>query len=104
MRAKVAHARLPARGPAAERSDDAAGAPRADAAIDARNRNCPIPALLLRKHFRQAFKGQVVCISVTDPGAPEEIRRFCRNTGDTPLTRRDMRTHVDLFVRKSRIS
>ena len=97
----VMRKRLPTQGPVAGRVVDVAGAPRADAAIDARNRNCPFPALLLRKHFKQAPAGHVVRISVTDPGAPQDIRRFCKSTGETLFALHDMHTHVDLFVRKS---
>ena len=101
MRVTVAGKRSPARAPPAGGIDGTTGVPRADADIDACNRNCPIPALLLRRHFRQAREGHVVRISVTDPGAAEDFRRFCKNTGDTLLAVHDMRTHVDVFVRKN---
>ncbi len=101
MRVTVARKRLPTGAQLAGPIDATTGVPCANADFDAYNQICPISALLLRRHFRQARKEHVVRISVTDPGAPEDFRRFCKNTGDTLLAVHDMRSHNDVFVRKS---
>ena len=62
-----------------------------DADLDARRLACPLPILRAKKLLSQMNSGQVLKITATDKGAPNDFSEFCRNTGNEllPSTARD---------------
>ena len=53
--------------------------------LDVRDTNCPIPILRAMKTVKEMIPGDVLEISATDDGAPEDFVTFCETTGHTLL-------------------
>lgn len=54
----------------------------ADAVLDAKGLNCPLPILKTKKALQGIQPGQVLEILATDPGAVADFQAFCRQTGN----------------------
>ena len=54
----------------------------ADATLDAKGLNCPLPILKAKKALKDLENGQVLEIVATDPGAVKDFEAFCRATGN----------------------
>ncbi|VAV88914.1 Uncharacterized SirA/YedF/YeeD family protein HTH_1886 [hydrothermal vent metagenome] len=57
----------------------------ADATLDAKGLNCPLPILKAKKALKELESGQVLEIEATDPGAVKDFEAFCRATGNKLL-------------------
>ncbi|MHB1237584.1 MAG: sulfurtransferase TusA family protein [Gallionella sp.] len=57
-----------------------------DVELDARNLSCPLPILRAKKSLSQMSSGQVLRITATDKGAPNDFEEFCRQTGNELLS------------------
>ncbi len=57
----------------------------ADATLDAKGLNCPLPILKAKKALKELENGQVLEIEATDPGAVKDFEAFCRATGNELL-------------------
>lgn len=57
----------------------------ADATLDAKGLNCPLPILKAKKALKDLTNGQVLEIVATDPGAVKDFEAFCRATGNELL-------------------
>ena len=57
----------------------------ADATLDAKGLNCPLPILKAKKALKDLTNGQVLEIVATDPGAVKDFEAFCRATGNKLL-------------------
>ncbi|MBS0275249.1 MAG: sulfurtransferase TusA family protein [Proteobacteria bacterium] len=49
--------------------------------IDLRGLKCPLPALVARKHLREATVGAEIHIVTDDPMAPIDVPHMCRTEG-----------------------
>ena len=54
----------------------------ADATLDAKGLNCPLPILKARKALKEVPDGGTLEIVATDPGAVADFQAFCRQTGN----------------------
>lgn len=57
-----------------------------DAELDARGLSCPLPILRAKKSLSGMDSGQVLRITATDKGAPNDFAEFCRKTGNELLS------------------
>ncbi len=53
----------------------------ADATLDAKGLNCPLPILKARKALKDVADGGTLEILATDPGSVADFEAFCRQTG-----------------------
>lgn len=54
----------------------------ADATLDAKGLNCPLPILKAKKALKELSGGGTLEILATDPGAVADFQAFCRTTGN----------------------
>jgi tRNA 2-thiouridine synthesizing protein A len=54
--------------------------------IDLRGLKCPLPALMARKHLRDAALGAEIHIVTDDPMAPIDVPHMCRQEGYDVVT------------------
>ena len=57
-----------------------------DVDLDARQLACPLPILRAKKSLSQMNSGQVLRITATDKGAPNDFAEFCLKTGNELLS------------------
>ena len=57
----------------------------ADATLDAKGLNCPLPILKARKALKDVADGGTLEILATDPGSVADFEAFCRQTGNELL-------------------
>jgi tRNA 2-thiouridine synthesizing protein A len=57
----------------------------ADATLDAKGLNCPLPILKARKALKDVPDGGTLEIVATDPGSVADFQAFCRQTGNELL-------------------
>ncbi|MGI9381883.1 MAG: sulfurtransferase TusA family protein [Methyloligellaceae bacterium] len=53
----------------------------ADAMLDAKGLNCPLPILKAKKAIKDLPSGGTLEVLATDPGAVADFEAFCRQTG-----------------------
>jgi tRNA 2-thiouridine synthesizing protein A len=54
----------------------------ADAVLDAKGLNCPLPILRAKKALKELPTGGTLEVQATDPGAVKDFEAFCRTTGN----------------------
>ncbi len=54
----------------------------ADATLDAKGMNCPLPILKAKNALKELPAGGTLEILATDPGAVKDFAAFCRATGN----------------------
>ncbi|MBF0109794.1 MAG: sulfurtransferase TusA family protein [Magnetococcales bacterium] len=54
----------------------------ADATLDAKGLNCPLPILRAKKSLKGMTDGQILAIEATDPGSAKDFESFCAQTGN----------------------
>jgi tRNA 2-thiouridine synthesizing protein A len=54
----------------------------ADAVLDAKGLNCPLPILKAKKALKEVPTGGTLEIQATDPGSVADFEAFCRTTGN----------------------
>jgi tRNA 2-thiouridine synthesizing protein A len=57
----------------------------ADATLDAKGLNCPLPILKARKALKDVADGGTLEILATDAGSIADFEAFCRQTGNELL-------------------
>jgi len=57
-----------------------------DVELDARQLACPLPILRAKKSLSQMNSGEVLRITATDKGAPNDFAEFCLKTGNKLLS------------------
>ena len=57
----------------------------ADATLDAKGLNCPLPILKAKKALKELANGQTLEILATDPGSVKDFEAFSRTTGNKLL-------------------
>jgi len=71
-----------------------------DADLDARGLACPLPILRAKKSLSQMNSGQVLRITATDKGAPEDFAEFCMKTGNELLSSTAQDGEFVFFLRR----
>lgn len=71
----------------------------ADATLDAKGLNCPLPILKAKKAIKELPIGGTLEILATDPGAVKDFGAFCRTTGNE-LVEHDETDGVFRFILK----
>ncbi len=69
--------------------------------LDARNLNCPLPILRVRKALKRMSQGELLEVTATDPGSVKDIDAFCRQTGDELLSASEAKGEYVFLIRKS---
>jgi tRNA 2-thiouridine synthesizing protein A len=54
----------------------------ADATLDAKGLNCPLPILKAKKALKEVPRNGTLEILATDPGSVADFQAFCRTTGN----------------------
>ncbi len=54
----------------------------ANAVLDARGLNCPLPILKTKKALNGVVQGESLEVMATDPGSVKDFESFCRQTGN----------------------
>jgi tRNA 2-thiouridine synthesizing protein A len=73
----------------------------ADATLDAKGLNCPLPILKARKALKEVPDGGTLEILATDPGAVADFQAFCRQTGNELLEHSENDGIYQFLIRKS---
>ncbi|MDE2341384.1 MAG: sulfurtransferase TusA family protein [Alphaproteobacteria bacterium] len=55
----------------------------ADAVLDAKGLNCPLPILRAKKALKDVPSGGTLEVLSTDPGSVADFGAFCKTTGNT---------------------
>jgi tRNA 2-thiouridine synthesizing protein A len=72
----------------------------AERVLDARGLRCPLPVLKTNKALKDLSSGDTLRVLATDPGSDEDLRDFCRATGNELLeSRRQGGTYSFLIKR-----
>ena len=71
-----------------------------DMELDARNLSCPLPILRAKKSLSQMSSGQVLRITATDKGAPNDFAEFCRQTGNVLLSSMAQENEFVFYLRR----
>ena len=58
----------------------------ANAQVDARGLNCPMPIVKTKKSLAHMASGQVLRVIATDPGSVSDMQAFTEQTGHTLLS------------------
>ncbi len=74
--------------------------PAADAELDARGLNCPLPILRAKKSINGLSSGQVLKIIATDPGSVKDFEAFCKQTGNELLDTTQQEGEYHFNIRK----
>jgi tRNA 2-thiouridine synthesizing protein A len=53
----------------------------ADATLDAKGLNCPLPVLKAKKAMKPLSDGETLEVLATDPGSVPDFQAFCEATG-----------------------
>ena len=72
----------------------------ANAELDARGLNCPLPILRTRKTIAGLAVGEVLKVVATDPGSVKDMEDFCRQTGNELLESQQEGESFTFLVRK----
>ncbi|MDE2578896.1 MAG: sulfurtransferase TusA family protein [Hyphomicrobiales bacterium] len=54
----------------------------ADAMLDAKGLNCPLPILRAKKALKDVPRGGTLQVMATDPGSVADFAAFCKTTGN----------------------
>lgn len=68
--------------------------------LDARGKSCPLPIVLLAKALRARDGGQSLTIQADDRAFPEDVRAWCRKTGNELVSLETKAGHYEAVVRK----
>lgn len=71
-----------------------------DFAIDARNLNCPLPLLRLKKALRDMNGGEVIRVKTTDPAAHLDFGVYAEQTGNLIIEFIEEGDNQVFFVKK----
>jgi tRNA 2-thiouridine synthesizing protein A len=72
----------------------------ADAQVDARGLNCPMPILRAKKGFLGLSAGQVLHIIATDPGSVKDFQSYCTQGGYEMVDSSQTGGEFHFYIRK----
>jgi len=73
----------------------------ADAELDARGLNCPLPILRAKKSINELAPGQVLRIVATDPGSVKDFEAFSKQTGNELLESTEQNGEFVYLIKKA---
>ena len=73
----------------------------ADATLDAKGLNCPLPILKARKALKDVPDNGTLEIIATDPGAVADFQAFCRQTGNELLEHSEADGIYQFLIKKT---
>ncbi len=74
--------------------------PNIDLTEDMEGLVCPLPVVRLAKAIKRVPVGGVLEGLATDPGVPQDIRAWCRSTGNELLTMDPQQDRIRFLVRR----
>jgi TusA-related sulfurtransferase len=69
--------------------------------LDARGKSCPMPIVLLAKPKRDASPGSRMIVQADDRAFPEDVRAWCRKTGNELLSLDNKPGYYEAVIKKS---
>jgi len=71
-----------------------------DVELDTSGLNCPLPVLKARKALSTMEAGQILHVTVTDPGANKDIPAFCKISGNTLVETTEQEDKIYFVIEK----
>lgn len=71
-----------------------------DSELDARGLSCPLPILRAKKALSLLNSGQVLRVTATDRGAPNDFAEFCSKTGNELLSSTEAGGEFTFMIRR----
>ena len=69
--------------------------------LDARNLNCPIPVMKVKKELRNMEPGEVIYVMATDPACPQDIDLLLQSTKDELLESTESGGEFHFYIQKT---
>ena len=69
--------------------------------LDARGKSCPLPIVLIAKALREAGSGTRLTIQADDRAFPEDVRAWCRKTGNALVSLDNKPGYYEALIEKS---
>lgn len=71
-----------------------------ETSLDARGKSCPLPIVLLAKALRDAGSGCRMTVQADDRAFPEDVRAWCRKTGNELVSIDNKPGYYEAVIRK----
>jgi TusA-related sulfurtransferase len=71
-----------------------------ETSLDARGKSCPMPIVLLAKAMRGASPGACMTVQADDRAFPEDVRAWCRKTGNQLLSLDNKPGYYEAVIKK----
>lgn len=71
-----------------------------ESTLDARGKSCPLPIVLIAKALRGASSGARLTIQADDRAFPEDVRAWCRKTGNELLSLDNKPGYYEALIKK----
>ncbi len=68
--------------------------------VDARGKSCPLPIVLIAKALRDASTGVSLTVQADDRAFPEDVRAWCRKTGNELVSLDSKPGYYEATIRK----
>ena len=72
----------------------------ANATLDARGLNCPLPILKTKKELNGLNSGETLMMLSSDPGSVKDIESFCQQTGNELMDSSSSDGEFSFLIRK----
>jgi len=72
-----------------------------ETSLDARGKSCPLPIVLIAKALRDASPGVRLTIQADDRAFPEDVRAWCRKTGNELISLDNKPGYYEALIKKS---
>lgn len=71
-----------------------------ETSLDARGKSCPLPIVLIAKALRDASSGASLTIQADDRAFPEDVRAWCRKTGNQLVSLDNKPGYYEALIKK----
>ena len=71
-----------------------------ETSLDARGKSCPLPIVLIAKALREAGSGTRLTIQADDRAFPEDVRAWCRKTGNELVSLDNKPGYYEALIKK----
>ena len=71
-----------------------------ETSLDARGKSCPMPIVLIAKALREADSGTRLTIQADDRAFPEDVRAWCRKTGNELVSLDNKPGYYEALIQK----
>ena len=72
-----------------------------ETSLDARGKSCPLPIVLIAKTLREAGSGTRLTIQADDRAFPEDVRAWCRKTGNELVSLDNKPGYYEALIKKA---